>query len=337
MSDCGSRSQPESSSAQAPCLAAERQQGCAGQNILDKLNGSAQSLRDISDGLTLSQRAALGTGAPPQIWHPSYKHLHAPAPQGIVQSDDKEQQYDEYVNMGRRRPNADGTGRFKVTQRQRTLWVLPIPSAHHSVKQRAELQSHADALATLLAAYTTLPCMVSERELRLRRAGNTSHAATAKDAEQGCAFPLRTCAAADGSNGASSASVPPVDVFAVFDVLVEYAEKNAYALVAVMDAEVGESDGEGGWLGSHMGRACGDRVAVVTTGACSIGSADMLELYVTVLHELMHTFGLDHCTEWQCLMNSAAGTEPWPFLAPHNLRKLQLAVNGEDEDSVAAD
>ena len=307
--------------------------------------GAAGSARLVT-GLTAGQRAALGPGAPPQIWHPSYAAQHERAPRGTAEDEDEEQSYEEFVDMGRRKPNTDGTGRFKLTQHRRAICVLPIPAAHHSAAQRAELRRHAAALACLIGAFTTLPTAVSNVVLQLRRAcgGSDGDGPVIEDAAQNCAFPLGTSAQAMPPGRAAMAAAP-IDVFDVFNVLVEYAEKDHYALVAVMDAEVGEDDGEGGWLGPHMGRACGDRVAVVSMAACGSGNtgrdngekgADTLELCVTALHELMHTFGLDHCTEWRCLMNSVAGQVPWPFLAPHNLRKLQLVVGGDRPEAETA-
>jgi len=42
--------------------------------------------------------------------------------------------------------------------------------------------------------------------------------------------------------------------------------------------------------------------------------------------------GIDQTVEWQCLMNSQATEEGWLFLSPHNLRKLKLAICGNDKD-----
>ena len=47
------------------------------------------------------------------------------------------------------------------------------------------------------------------------------------------------------------------------------------------------------------GRACGDRVAVISTKGIK-----MREIITTALHEFMHTLGIDHCIHWKCIMNS---------------------------------
>ena len=74
-----------------------------------------------------------------------------------------------------------------------------------------------------------------------------------------------------------------------------------------------------------LGRACGDRVAVVQ---CYPGVAD-IELFGTIAHELLHTMGFDHTTHWRCLMNPSCYDEEWLFLAPHNVKKLKLFLSQE--------
>ena len=109
-------------------------------------------------------------------------------------------------------------------------------------------------------------------------------------ATAGVAFPLRVF-----QNGC-------VDVCPVFNVRVEYVAEGDVALLAVVEPPLGErvvEVGEEEEIAMVLGRACGDRVAVVS---CSPGVTD-LEFFGTLAHERRHTVGLDHITQWRCLEN----------------------------------
>ena len=54
-------------------------------------------------------------------------------------------------------------------------------------------------------------------------------------------------------------------------------------------------------------------------------------------NELLHTFGIDHCVAWRCLMNayvpeSRSAQDPQLALCPMDLRKLQYAVKFDVRD-----
>ena len=82
-------------------------------------------------------------------------------------------------------------------------------------------------------------------------------------------------------------------------------------------------EGEAEEIAEVLGRACGDRVAVVQ---CYQGVSD-IELFGTIAHELLHTMGFDHTTYWRCLMNPSCYDTEWLFLAPHNLKKLRVSTH----------
>ena len=147
-----------------------------------------------------------------------------------------------------------------------------------------------------------------------------------EDKERGTGFPLKLL------NGGFA------DVFSVFDVLVEYVSPKDYTLVALVDIPTGEEfeddDDEGDDLVVEevLGRACGDRVAVVH---CDTKTEDVV-LFTTIAHELLHTMGFDHTTFWTCLMNPGIphpdDGSPCVELAPHDLKKLQLFLQLENND-----
>jgi hypothetical protein len=67
-----------------------------------------------------------------------------------------------------------------------------------------------------------------------------------------------------------------------------------------------------------LGRGCGDRVCVVSV------TKNRRETFSTVLHECMHTIGVDHCIAWTCIMNSFVNSVF--SLCPSDLRKLYHAI-----------
>ena len=52
-----------------------------------------------------------------------------------------------------------------------------------------------------------------------------------------------------------------LDVFSLFDVMVEYVPKDCYSILAVTDCKIGDPEVPDSDI---LGRACGDRVACVT-------------------------------------------------------------------------
>ena len=118
--------------------------------------------------------------------------------------------------------------------------------------------------------------------------------------------------------------VDTVDVFSLFDVLV-HAEKSPYAaIIGIFDCFLGElKDEESLTYGEviyHevLGRACGNRVACVSLPHCEY---NLKTLLCTIIHELLHTVGFDHCNSYRCVVNAISSTD-WLFLSPVNLRKL---------------
>ena len=124
------------------------------------------------------------------------------------------------------------------------------------------------------------------------------------DSTAGVSFPLQVF-----RNGC-------VDVFSVFDVLVEYVAESDFNLLAVVEQPLGERishEGEAEEVAEVLGRACGNRVAVVQ---CYPGVRD-IELFGTIAHELLHTMGFDHTTHWRCLMNPSCYDDEWPVSYTH--------------------
>jgi predicted Zn-dependent protease len=104
-----------------------------------------------------------------------------------------------------------------------------------------------------------------------------------------------------------------INVMSIFDVLVHFLPKNICSMVAIIDQDIFDPSSPDNYI---VGRACGDRVCVVQY------SDDKEEFYGTIIHELLHTFGFDHCYLWDCIMNeNISGSMQ---LCLHDLEKLQL-------------
>jgi hypothetical protein len=113
---------------------------------------------------------------------------------------------------------------------------------------------------------------------------------------------------------------PVIDVFSVFDALINIAHEPYISIIAFMDCQLAESnDDEKCGYSIVCGRACGDRVACISLRECPT----LKSMMCIGIHEMLHTIGFDHCNSWKCIMN-AIDCESWIFLSPVNLRKLKL-------------
>lgn len=237
--------------------------------------------------------------------------------------EEEEQTYAEFVDMGQRPPNAEGTGRFPLTRQRSTIEILDL----RTVKNDNRLT---DRLSLFLESFFDNQIKVHRSKAPLRFVEGTKDRDPPSiiDGKEQIEFPLTNSCADNGD--------VLVDVWSILDVLMEYVGKNEYSLVALVDIGIGETCDDSKTAAGIMevlGRACGDRVAVVNSA-----SNDM-EIFGTVAHELLHTMGFDHtCTHWKCLMNPSvvAADEPYCplFLAPHNLKKLELFLRQQRKRDV---
>ena len=88
-----------------------------------------------------------------------------------------------------------------------------------------------------------------------------------------------------------------------------------------------------------MGFSCGDGTSVVSLTECFDNKIKDLnirnknaffEMIKTSLHELPHTFGIDHCVEYHCIMNSQYVKESYKnpiYFCPICLCKLYVGLN----------
>lgn len=295
--------------------------------------------------LTVAQRRGLGAGAPADVYSAAVGALHRRPRACYLQRDDELQSYDEFADAGTREPNAEGTGRWVPTASRRAVAVLPLHWAGEdggAPPAALRVVAHApdtERVVELCGCYFGLPAVVHPLagDLQLRVIDAQPHVV---QVSTGVAFPLEF---ANGSGisytgkgsrrkpkrgsaaEAAAAAELAVEVWSLFAVLEEFVQEDHYCLVAVSSLRVAEDDRPDN---HHLGRACGNRVSVVSVPACSTTR----ECMATMLHETMHCFGLDHCTLWRCLMNSTAGGDEaedldggYMHLCPMDLRKMQLA------------
>ena len=88
-----------------------------------------------------------------------------------------------------------------------------------------------------------------------------------------------------------------------------------------------------------FGYSCGNGASIISLTECfdmkinKIGIRNknaFFEMVKTSLHELCHTFGIDHCTEYHCIMNSLYVKESYKnpiYFCPICLYKLYVGLN----------
>ena len=88
-----------------------------------------------------------------------------------------------------------------------------------------------------------------------------------------------------------------------------------------------------------MGLSCGDGASVVSLTECFDNkikdinirnNSAFFEMAKTSLHELSHTFGVDHCVDYHCIMNSLYVKESYKnpiYFCPICLYKLYVGLN----------
>ena len=210
------------------------------------------------------------------------------------------QSYDEFLEIGQRPPNEFGTGRFIVgDDNRRTIHLLYLKGSTVDNK-----------LAEFISAYFGLPVTTTVTELSMMATGKSkTKKRSFADISQDISFPLKYYKPGNST-----------DVFSIFDVLVEFLPPGAFSSVLLVDFPISE-DKE-----VVYGRACGDRVAVVSSDSITTRRDHIL----VVIHELLHTFGFDHCDAFACIMNPASSETNTLELCPAELRKLLDAVRGID-------
>lgn len=243
--------------------------------------------------LTKWQKKALGSGYCTEMWNPKLAKLY---PKALKQNLDDgnltiSQSYDDFIDFGTRLPNEEGTGRFIVGMENRsTIHLMYLKGSVIDTK-----------IEEFISTYFQLPVVSTVTELSFQTKSNKR---SFSDTSQHMNYPLKSIK-------------KKLDVFSIFDVLVEYLPANAYTGCLLVDFPIAE-DGD-----TIYGRACGNRVAVVSSDGIH---TDRRNYILIIIHELLHTFGVDHCESFACIMNPMNSDENTLELCPSELRKLHNAV-----------
>lgn len=254
-----------------------------------------------NDALGEQIATVLGLNYSVSVYHKSYRSLHRPADENSFYSDEQEQTYDDFIEIGKRNPNIHGTGRWKLNKQRNKLGLF-----YFGNKDRTDLQNVADYLSAFIGLEVILICDknaldISENTFRL--AGNIYNI--------NCWEKRRK-----GNKNSKYIVEKYVDVFSLFDALVHVAKPPFISIVGLFDCKLAESDNSKSGYFEVLGRACGDRVSCISLTECT------KSLFSTMVHEILHTIGFDHCNLWECVMNALQTENIFLFLSPVNLRKL---------------
>lgn len=158
-----------------------------------------------------------------------------------VEADDIEdtnelQPISEFEDSGKRKPNSMGTGRNQLTKARKTIYLMKLG---RSFKVDFKI------LNELMSAYFGMEIKILDSKLKI---SIIDKVVSVVDYEKNLSFPLK------------NQKNKRIDVFSLFDVLVEYIPKDCYSLVTITDSEIYDPEVPGNFI---YGRACGDRVAVI--------------------------------------------------------------------------
>jgi len=298
---------------------------------------------------TLSKDVAKAIGAMPSgVWDPSYAPMHNKALPDAIDECDEEQTFRQFVDMGKREPNARGTGRWLVTEERKTITIVCIGDVEdetvHAVKSYLTAFFHGMKVE-LHPSFPNVHVQDGDAVSSSKKKGTKK----GKKAQPKDDPSLIMGSYAYAIQNEQVDGEQCFEVFSLFDMLVHAVdESNHYCVIALVNNGLCEEvDGE------HLpvlGRACGDRVCVVDArfasanaknktcknGPIAVSQKDaktnLRTLLATTAHEALHCFGLDHCITWQCLMNSHQVDEhEFLFLSPLNLKKLVYAILPSDQ------
>jgi hypothetical protein len=233
----------------------------------------------------------------------------APHPDAIFE-DEEEQTFEDFVEMGKRKPNIHGTGRWKLNAQRKQLCVYNFSSSSRSSNgangSHLEGVSISQQVEFLVAYLENTLCL----EVNYVECLDALNLATSTFQLDDLEYDIIVTKPKKKRKRNEIRDIH-VDVFSLFDVLVQKAKSPYISIIGLFDCILSEDGNE------VLGRACGDRVSCV-----SLASADNIKsLMCTTAHELLHTIGFDHCTSERCIMN-AIGYEDWLFLGSINMLKL---------------
>ena len=201
----------------------------------------------------------------------------------------------EFIDMGKRKPNNKGTGRFKLTTKRNKILVIYFGS--EKTKKLYDLR--------LLNAYL-------ERFLLLNIVYKDCFDAINIKTKT---FTLNGLEYDIDCNKGRKNEYPSVTVSSLLNVLIHEAKEPYYTVVGLFENRIIDDDNI-----EVLGRAWNDRVCCISLPYCHEPSS----LLATTTHEILHNFGIDHNDTHRCLMNAIVANQDWLFLCVENLEKLKF-------------
>ena len=222
-----------------------------------------------------------------------------------VFDDEENQTYKNFVEMGKRNPNVQGTGRYKLCKGRNKILVVYFGPKINLPIHLSELLSFLSVFVQLEVRYEEQLDAVDRKKKQMTLDGEVYDISVTTQSKK---------------KARTSQSHTSIDVFSLFDVLVHKAKNPFFTVVGLFDCLLTEDGHE------IMGRACGDRVCCISLPYCS----NIRTLMATTCHEVLHTMGFDHNTVDRCVMNAIAEDDAeWLFLSRVNIQKLQLFHHGK--------
>jgi hypothetical protein len=246
-------------------------------------------------------------------------------------SDEEEQTFANFVEAGKRNPNAMGTGRWKLTKKRKKILLIYIGKTVNK-----DSENNLIILKEYIQSFMNL-------DVDFKNYGDCYDLSNKSITLESFEYEFKTFG--EKRKGAKNKRrkiingihKDAVDVFSLFDILFHLAEEPYATVLCCIDCLLFERDDDTGEAYEVMGRACGDRVACVSMHESTYRGDESLKGFLsTCLHELLHTLGFDHCNSWKCIMNAIAPSDEEDnclFLFPVNLRKFKLLHKIGDEDT----
>lgn len=265
--------------------------------------------------LTSTQLNVIGKDYSNDIYHKSYHHLISKPNKDDYYEDEEEQTYDEYVDMGKRNPNANGTGRWKLNNnRYKILLIYLYESMTPNMNLINDLKNFLKAYIQLDIEICILQTELDINKKQISINDNNININMINKDIYGT-YPLKFLPITTKIKTKKSIR-RAIEVFSLFDILTHFVKQPYITSVTLVEHSLAEQCDE--TVHEVLGRACGDRVCCV-----SVPNNESRELMGTTVHELLHTLGFDHCNSFKCVMNAIAA-ETSLHLSPPNLRKLML-------------
>jgi hypothetical protein len=223
--------------------------------------------------------------------------LFPPASDNAINPDYEEgQSLEEFVDMGKRRPNKSGTGRYKLTAKRNKILVIYFGS------EKTKSLYEVTLLVNFLEKFLLL-------DIDYKNCYDAIDIKSKTFTFNGAEYDI------DCKKGKKN-EYPSVKVSSLLNVLVNDTDEPYYTVVGLFENRIidDEDDVE------VLGRAWNDRVCCVSLPYCQEPSS----LLATTAHELLHNFGIDHNDTHRCLMNAIVANQDWLFLCQENIEKLKV-------------